>query len=104
MLRDRSDLSTAATIQLIDVATGDRVLVKLDPNAPGPPAQVAQLIAMKQSDVAQKQQKDQDAWQRNGVGGLVKSVDPAAGVVVLTQWCRPKREDRYGSHCEDQPC
>ena len=85
----QKDLSTAETIQLTDVATGDRVLVKLDPDAPGPPPQVAQLIAMKQSDVAQKQQKDQEAWQRNGVGGLVKSVDAAAGVVVLTSGAGP---------------
>jgi hypothetical protein len=85
----QKDLSTAETIQLSDVATGDRVLVKLDPDAPGPPPQVAQLIAMKQMDVAQKQQKDQEAWQRNGVGGLVKSVDPAAGVVLLTSGAGP---------------
>ncbi|WP_348261289.1 hypothetical protein P8935_15955 [Telmatobacter sp. DSM 110680] len=85
----QKDLSTAETIQLTDVATGDRVLVKLDPDSPGPPPQVAQLIAMKQSDVAQKQQKDQEAWQRNGVGGLVKSVDPSAGVVILTSGAGP---------------
>ncbi len=85
----QKDLSTAETIQLTDVATGDRVLVKLDPDAPGPPPQVAQLIAMKQSDLAQKQQKDQEAWQRNGVGGLVKSVDATADVVVLTSGAGP---------------
>jgi hypothetical protein len=85
----QKDLSTAETIQLTDVATGDRVLVKLDPDSPGPPPQVAQLIAMKQSDVAQKQQKEQEAWQRNGVGGLVKSVDPAASVVLLTSGAGP---------------
>ena len=85
----QKDLSTAETIQLTDVANGDRVLIKLDPDAPGPPPQVAQLIEMKQSDVAQKQQKDQEAWQRNGVGGLVKSVDPAAGVVMLTSGAGP---------------
>jgi hypothetical protein len=85
----QKDLSTAETIQLSDVANGDRVLVKLDPNASGPTMQAAQLIAMKQSDLAQKQQKDQEAWQRNGVGGLVKSVDPSAGVVTLTTGAGP---------------
>ena len=78
------DLSAAVVIQLSDLATGDRVLVKLDPNAAGPTAQALQIIAIKQADVAQKQQKDRDDWQRRGVGGLVKSVDPAAGVIVLT--------------------
>lgn len=80
----QKDLSTAATIQLTDLATGDRVLVRLDPNAPAGAAQVAQIVAIKQADVAQKQQQDREDWQRNGAGGLVKSVDPAAGVIVLT--------------------
>ena len=85
----QKDLSTAETIQFTDLAIGDRVLVKLDPDAPGPPPQVAQLIAMKQSDVAQKQQKEQEDWQRNGAGGLVKSVDATAGIVVLTSGAGP---------------
>ena len=80
----QKDLSTAATIQLIDLATGDRVLVRLDPNAPAGSAQAAQIIAIKQADVAQKQQQDREDWQRNGAGGLVKSVDSSAGTIVLT--------------------
>src|ERR1039457_5523847 len=76
------DLSTAATIQFSDLATGDRVLVKLDPDAPGPTPQAAQIIALKQADVAQKQEKDREEWQKHGVGGLVKSVDAASGVVA----------------------
>ncbi|MGA9673243.1 MAG: hypothetical protein WBQ94_28850 [Terracidiphilus sp.] len=78
------DLSKAETIQFSDLTTGDRVLVKLDPNAPTGTTQASQIIAVKAADVAQKQQKDREDWQRNGVGGLVKSVDPAAGVIVLT--------------------
>ena len=79
----QKDLSTAETIQLTDLASGDRVLAKLDPNSTGTTPQALQLIAIKQSDIAQKQQQEREAWQRNGVGGLVKSVDPAAGVVVI---------------------
>jgi Domain of unknown function (DUF5666) len=78
------DLTKAETIQFSDLATGDRVLVKLDSNAAAGTTQALQIIAVKAADVAQKQQKDRDDWQRNGVGGLVKSVDPAAGVIVLT--------------------
>jgi hypothetical protein len=85
----QKDLSTAETIQSSDLATGDRVLVKLDPNATGSTPQAAQVIAMKQSDIAQQQEKEREAWQRNGVGGLVKSVDPAASVVVLTSGAGP---------------
>jgi len=78
------DLSKAGAIQFGDLATGDRVLVKLDPNAPAGTSQAAQIIAVKAADLAQKQQKDREDWQRNGVGGLVKSVDPVSGVIVLT--------------------
>jgi hypothetical protein len=78
------DLSKAVAIQFGDLATGDRVLVKLDPDAPAGTLQALQIVAVKQEDVAQKQQKDREDWQRRGVGGLVKSVDPASGVIVLT--------------------
>jgi hypothetical protein len=80
----QKDLSTAETIQFGDLAVGDRTLVKLDPDAPASTSQALQIIAIKQSDVAQKQQKDREDWQRNGVGGLVKSVDTAGSVIVLT--------------------
>lgn len=78
------DLSAAITIQLSDLATGDRVLVKLDPEATGPTPQAAQIITIKSADLAMKQQKEREEWQMHGVGGLVKSVDTAGGVIVLT--------------------
>ena len=80
----QKDLSTAETIRFSDLAVGDRALVKLDPNAPGGTSQALQIVAIKQEDVAQKQQKEREDWQRRGVGGLVKSVDSAGGVIVLT--------------------
>jgi len=78
------DLSKAETIQFSDLAGGDRVLVRLDPNGAGATPQALQIIAIKQSDVAAKQQKDREDWQRRGVAGLVKSVDAGLGVIVLT--------------------
>jgi hypothetical protein len=78
------DLSAAETIQFSDLSTGDRVLVKLDPEAPGPSGEALQIVAIKQTDVALKQQRDREDWQRRGVGGLVKSVDAASGVILLT--------------------
>ena len=78
------DLSKAETIQLSDLETGDRVLVRLDPNSPAGAAEALQVITVKAADVAQKQQKDREDWQRNGVGGLVKSVDTSGGVIVVT--------------------
>jgi hypothetical protein len=80
------DISTAPAIQLADVAVGDRVLVKLDTGASSPTATL--VVAMKQADVAQAHQKDNEAWQR-GVAGLVKSVDSAAGSITVTSGAGP---------------
>jgi hypothetical protein len=80
----QKDLSTAETIQFSDLAVGDRALVRLDPDAPAGTSQALQIIAVKQADLALKQQKDREDWQRRGVGGLVKSIDAASGVIVLS--------------------
>ena len=80
----QKDLSTAEAIQFTDLAVGDRTLVRLDPDAPAGTTQALQIIAVKQADVAQKQQKDREDWQRNGVGGLVKSIDAGSGDILLT--------------------
>lgn len=79
----QKDLSTAATIQFSDLAVGDRALVKLDPDAPAGTSEALQIVAIKQADVALKQQKDREDWQRRGVGGLVKSIDAGTGVILL---------------------
>jgi len=85
----QKDLSTAETIKISDLVTGDRVLVKIDPDATGGTAQAQQIVAVKQTDIAQKQQQEMADWQRNGVGGLVKSVDAGGGVVVVTSGAGP---------------
>lgn len=78
------DLSKAATIQFADLAVGDRVLVRLAPEPTTDPVTAISIVAIPQADLAQKQQKDREEWQRNGVGGLVKSVDAGTGLVVIT--------------------
>jgi hypothetical protein len=85
----QKDLSIAPSVQLNDLATGDRVLVKLDPSVTGSTPVALQIVAMKQTDIAQQQQKQREDWQRNGAGGLVKSVDTASGVVVLKSGVGP---------------
>jgi hypothetical protein len=80
----QKDLSAADTLQFSDLETGDRVLVKLDPASPGPPPQALQIVAVKQADLVKKQEQEREDWQKRGVGGLVKSVNPAAGDIVLT--------------------
>jgi len=78
------DLSKAEVIKFSNLASGDRVLVRLDTKAPEGSAIALQVIAIKQADLAKKQEADRLDWQHRGIGGLVKSVDPAAGVIVVT--------------------
>lgn len=85
----QKSLSGAATIQLSDLQTGDRVLVRLNPDATGTTAKAAQIVTIKAADVAQKQQQEREEWARNGVGGLVKSVDVGAGAIVITSGAGP---------------
>ena len=77
----QKDLSSAAPIAFSDLAVGDRVLVRLDANASTPTAQ--QIIAIKAADVKQKQQQELVEWQRNGIAGLVKSIDTTNGVITV---------------------
>jgi hypothetical protein len=83
------DLSTAQTIQFNTLATGDRVLVRLDPSAPAGSNVALQVIAVKQADLAKKQEKEREEWAQHSVGGLVKSVDAAAGMIVITSGAGP---------------
>lgn len=73
-------LTGAAKIALSDVETGDRVLMLVA----GDPPTAKVVVVNKQSDIAARQQQEQADWARRGVGGLVKSVDTAAGTVTIT--------------------
>ena len=85
----QKSLSGATTIQLSDLETGDRVLVRINPDATGPTPEAAQIVTIKAADVAQKQQQEREEWARNGVGGLVKSVDIGAGAIVIASGAGP---------------
>ena len=86
------DLSQAAVIQFSELSIGDRVLVRLaaEPSnessngSSGGSVTAISIIAIPHADLAQKQQKEREEWGRNGVGGLVKSIDAGTGVVVVT--------------------
>jgi hypothetical protein len=80
----QKDLSTAEVIAFGSLASGDRVLIKLDPASTSNPPLALQVVAIKQNDLLQKQQQESEDWRRRSVGGLVKSVDASAGVVVIS--------------------
>ncbi len=74
------DLSSATQGTLGDVAAGDRTLVSGTAGAQGITA--LRVILMKAQAIAATQQAEAEAWRRGG-GGIVKSVDAAAGKIVI---------------------
>lgn len=86
------DLSSADTIQFSDLSVGDRVLVRLTPDSTADPVTAASIIAIGKAELAQKQQQDQEDWQRNGIGGLVKSVDAGTGVISVVSGAGPTQK------------
>lgn len=73
-------LAGAAKIGVGDIGPGDRVLMAVT----GDPPSANIVIVNKKSDLEAKQQQEQEEWQREGVGGIVKSLDTQAGTVTIT--------------------
>lgn len=84
----QKNLSGATPIHVQDIAVGDRLLVRAVPGASGGSYTAQIVIAMKQSDIAQKQQQEREDWQKRGVGGIVRSVDTAGGSIVVAAGAR----------------
>ncbi len=78
----QKNLSGATPLQLQDLQVGDRILIMGTAEA-GQPLLASSLIAIKRTDLAREQQTEQMEWEKNGVGGLVQTVDPAAGTVTV---------------------
>ena len=80
------DLKNATALQSQDLQIGDRVLVRGQASTAGDKHSIVALsvIVMKQADVAAKQQRDREDWQKRGVGGLVTNVDAATGTITIS--------------------
>src|SRR3984885_7538286 len=78
-----TDLKTAQTIGLADIAVGDRVLVS-GKAGDGAGFTASRVILMKSSDIAQKHEAEQGDWQKRGTGGIVNSVDAGSGAITVS--------------------
>ncbi|MGB9360448.1 MAG: DUF5666 domain-containing protein, partial [Candidatus Sulfotelmatobacter sp.] len=83
------DLKNAAPIQLQDIQVGDRILVGGKLSDDNQSLAASTVIVMKSSDLASLHEQERQDWQKRGVDGLVKSVDPAAGTVTITVRNKP---------------
>lgn len=79
-----TDLKKATPLQLSDLQTGDRILVRGAVGPDGKSILAASVIAMKKADLAAKRTHEQQEWQRHGIGGLVSAVDSTAGTIEVS--------------------
>lgn len=77
----QTDLKTATPIAVSDIQVGDRVLARGQAGE-GNAVVASSAIVMKQSDIADKQQRERDEW-RKGVGGIVKEVDASSSTISI---------------------
>jgi co-chaperonin GroES (HSP10) len=79
-----TDLKTAQTIALKDIAAGDRVLVNGKAGDNAATFSAIRVILMKSTDIAQKHEMEQADWQKRGTGGIVKAVNAGAGSLTVS--------------------
>jgi hypothetical protein len=79
----QKDLKDAAPIQLADVQPGDRILVRGKLADDGKSVLALSVIAVKKADIAEKQSREREEWQKHGFGGLVNGVDVASGSITV---------------------
>jgi hypothetical protein len=79
----QKDLKTALAIHVADLQVGDRIIVRSRASEDPKSITALGVIAMKRTDVDAKKKQALSDWQKSGVGGLVKAVDPAAGTITI---------------------
>ena len=78
------DLKSAAPLAVSDINAGDRILVRGKIAEDQKSMVATTVIVMSRSALANAHQAERLEWQRNGVGGLVKAVDPAAKTFTIS--------------------
>jgi hypothetical protein len=77
-------LKNATPVQLQDLQVGDRVLVAGKASDDAKAITAASIVVMKRSDVETHKEENLQDWQKRGLSGLVKAVDPAAGTATIS--------------------
>lgn len=84
MAPGQKDLKDAAPLALTDLQPGDRMIIRGSLANDGKSVLAASLLVMKKADIEARQQQEREDWQKRGVGGLVRTVDPTSGTITLT--------------------
>ncbi len=84
MAPGQTDLKQATSIQAQDLQVGDRLLAGGTSSDGGKSVTATTAVVMTKADVAAKQERDREDWQKRGVGGVVKTVDAATGTITIS--------------------
>jgi len=77
-----TDLKKAARITFGDIGVGDRLLAVGQKSEAKLEART--IVVMNKADLAEKQQREQDEWQKRGISGVVASAEPTVGTFTAT--------------------
>ncbi len=77
------DLKSATPISIEDIAPGDRVLIRGAVSEDQKSVEAKSVIVMSRASLAAAHHEEAQEWQRRGIGGVVKAVDPAAQQVTI---------------------
>jgi len=83
MAPGQKDLKDATPLPLTDLQPGDRVIIRGSLADDGKSVVASSLLVMKKADIQERQEREREDWQKRGVGGLVRAVDPASGTITL---------------------
>ena len=78
------DLKNAAPVQLQELQVGDRVRVRGQASADGTSIAALEVIVIPHSDLQALHEQERQDWQKRGLGGLVRAIDPATGTVTIS--------------------
>jgi hypothetical protein len=78
------DLKNATPLEVQDLHVGDTIRVRGSGSADGNSISALEVIVITQAAVAAVSDQIRQDWQKRGLGGLVESVDAAAGTVTIS--------------------
>jgi Domain of unknown function (DUF5666) len=80
----QTSLKDAIAMTLQELQVGDRVLIRGTPSSDGKSIVASSAIVMKKSDVDAHQDQQREEWRKQGVGGLVRAIEPARGAIDIS--------------------
>src|SRR5208337_2326147 len=80
----QTDLKQATPIQPQDLQVGDRLLAGGTSADGGKSVTATTAVVMTKADVAAKQEREREDWQKRGVGGVVKAVDASKATITVS--------------------